>query len=111
MGWWAVLTEQQFRAHPTNRPRGGNGGRRQGDCAEVDRDCHETKVSEASGSVVVDENIRLLSRSVRWGVSYEFSQYPFEISVNNPEFVKVGRSGHNLVELEVIKGRKSITRE
>ena len=63
VGRWAVLIEQEFRAHPTNRPRSGSGGRGQGDCTEVNCDPHETKVCDARGAVVVDENVRLLGWS------------------------------------------------
>ena len=60
-GRLAVLTEQESKAHPTNCPRGGNGGRRQGCCAKVNRDCHKAKICEADGAIVVNENVRLLS--------------------------------------------------
>jgi len=52
---------------------------------------------------------RLDSKRVRmnsiWAV--DTRRYPFEISVKNPEFVKVGRTGHDLRELKVIKDRKT----
>ena len=64
-GWGIVRLEQWFRAHPTNRPRKGNGSCRQRNCVEVNRGHHETKVCKASGTVVVDENVRLFSWSVR----------------------------------------------
>ena len=34
-------------------------------------------------------------------------QYPFQISVNNPELVKVGHARHDPSELKVIKDRQS----
>lgn len=33
-------------------------------------------------------------------------QYPFDISVDNPEFVEVDHARHNLGELKIIKDRK-----
>ena len=37
-------------------------------------------------------------------------RYPFEISMNNPERMKVGRTGHDLRELNATRDRKSGTR-
>ena len=63
-GWWTILIEQEFRAHPTNRPRRGNVGRGQWNRAEVNRNPHKAKVRDASRPVVIDEHVRLL----RWSV-------------------------------------------
>jgi len=37
--------------------------------------------------------------------------YPFEIPMNNPEFVKVGCTGHDLGELNVVRDYKNGGRE
>jgi len=64
-GGWAVLTEQEFGAHPTNCPRRGHDSFRQGNCAEVNQQCHKAKICKASGAVVVDENVSLLDWSAK----------------------------------------------
>jgi len=57
---WGTLAGKEFRTHITGRTCGGNGGFRERDRAEVDRELHEAKIRKASGAAVVDENVCLV---------------------------------------------------
>ena len=92
-----------------NSPCRGKGGRRQGNCVEINGDCHETKIRKASGTIIVNENVRLLSRLARYKKNVVNDRwYPFEIPVNNPQVVEVGCARHDLRELEAIENKVGI---
>ena len=47
----------------------------------------------------------MVNETEKWSGNVQL--YPFEISMNNPECMKVGHTGHDLRELRVVRDRKS----